>query len=155
RALRLLAADTARVRQPRPEADLRDLEVARPEPAVAHAATLPSLRSMTAIDPTLRIRLARLAVAALADRPAFSEPGLGLALIARDGDRALLGADPADPALELLALPGARPAPAGSTGLFHVAWLHPSRAALADTVRRIASARWPLTGASDHGVSEA
>ena len=42
-----------------------------------------------------------------------------------------------------------------STGLFHVAWLHPTRAALADTVHRIAHARWRLTGASDHGVSEA
>ncbi|HWF31856.1 MAG TPA: VOC family protein [Solirubrobacteraceae bacterium] len=42
-----------------------------------------------------------------------------------------------------------------STGLFHVAWLHPSRAALAETVRRIVGARWPIDGASDHGVSEA
>jgi catechol 2,3-dioxygenase len=42
-----------------------------------------------------------------------------------------------------------------STGLFHIAWLHPSRAALAATIRRVAAARWPITGASDHGVSEA
>ena len=36
-----------------------------------------------------------------------------------------------------------------------MAWLHPTRAALADTVHRVAHARWPLEGASDHGVSEA
>ncbi len=47
------------------------------------------------------------------------------------------------------------PLPVRATGLFHVAWLHASRAALADTVRRIARGRWPLEGASDHGVSEA
>ncbi len=47
------------------------------------------------------------------------------------------------------------PAPPGSTGLFHVAWLHPSRAALADTVRRVVAGRWPFDGTADHGVSEA
>src|SRR6185437_10350329 len=155
RGLRLLAADAAGVGQPRPQADLGDLQVARPEAAVAHGATLPSLQSMTTIDPTLRIRLVRLAVSDLAGSATFYEQVLGLPLIERDEHRALLGTDPADPALELLALAGARPAPAGSTGLFHVAWLHPSRETLADTVRRIAGARWPLTGASDHGVSEA
>jgi catechol 2,3-dioxygenase len=110
---------------------------------------------VTTIDPTLRIRLARLAVADLDDSAAFYERVLGLPLIERDEERALLGTDTGDAALELLALPGARPAPPRSTGLFHVAWLHPSREALADTVRRIAAARWPFTGASDHGVSEA
>jgi catechol 2,3-dioxygenase len=110
---------------------------------------------MPPIDPTLRIRLVRLAVSDLAKSVAFYERVLGLPLIERDEEHALLGADPADPALELVALSGARPAPPRSTGLFHVAWLHPSREALADTVRRIAAARWPLTGASDHGVSEA
>jgi catechol 2,3-dioxygenase len=42
-----------------------------------------------------------------------------------------------------------------STGLYHVAWLHPSRAALAATVRRALEAGWRFEGASDHGVSEA
>jgi catechol 2,3-dioxygenase len=111
---------------------------------------------MPAIDPKMRIRLVRLAVADLASSAEFYERVLGLPLIARDERHALLGTDPADPALELLGLPpGGRPAPPRATGLFHVAWLHPSREALADTVRRIAAARWPFTGASDHGVSEA
>jgi catechol 2,3-dioxygenase len=110
---------------------------------------------MTTIDPALRIRLARLAVSDLDESAAFYEQVLGLPLIERHDEHALLGTDPADPALELLALASARPAPPRSTGLFHVAWLHPSRETLADTVRRIAAARWPFTGASDHGVSEA
>ena len=40
-------------------------------------------------------------------------------------------------------------------GLFHVAWLHPTRAALAASVRRVAGEGWRFDGASDHGVSEA
>jgi catechol 2,3-dioxygenase len=41
------------------------------------------------------------------------------------------------------------------SGLFHLALLVPSRIELARSLRRIADARWPLTGASDHLVSEA
>ena len=51
-------------------------------------------------------------------------------------------------------LGGPPPAP-GTTGLFHAAILYPTRAALADALRRLVAARWPLDGASDHGVSEA
>jgi catechol 2,3-dioxygenase len=51
-------------------------------------------------------------------------------------------------------LGGPPPAP-GTTGLYHVAILYPTRAALADALRRLQRARIPLEGASDHGVSEA
>jgi catechol 2,3-dioxygenase len=50
---------------------------------------------------------------------------------------------------------GGSPPPPGSTGLFHVAVLYPTRAALADALRRLHAANIPLDGASDHGVSEA
>jgi catechol 2,3-dioxygenase len=50
---------------------------------------------------------------------------------------------------------GGRPPPAGSTGLYHVAILYPTRAELADALRRLIDAGIPLDGASDHGVSEA
>jgi catechol 2,3-dioxygenase len=50
---------------------------------------------------------------------------------------------------------GGSPPPHGSTGLFHLAILYPTRAALADALRRVAAAGIPLDGASDHGVSEA
>ena len=49
---------------------------------------------------------------------------------------------------------GPPPAP-GTTGLYHVAILYPSRAELADAVRRVLKAEIPLEGAADHGVSEA
>ena len=49
---------------------------------------------------------------------------------------------------------GQTPAP-GTTGLYHVALLFPSRAELADAVRRVLKAGIPLEGAADHGVSEA
>ena len=51
-------------------------------------------------------------------------------------------------------LGGAPPAP-GTTGLYHLAILYPTRALLADALRRVQSAGIPLDGASDHGVSEA
>ena len=50
---------------------------------------------------------------------------------------------------------GGSPPPAGTTGLYHVAILYPTRAALADALRRVMAAGIPLDGASDHGVSEA
>jgi catechol 2,3-dioxygenase len=50
---------------------------------------------------------------------------------------------------------GGSPPPAGATGLYHFAILYPTRAALADALRRVLAARIPLDGASDHGVSEA
>ena len=43
----------------------------------------------------------------------------------------------------------------GTTGLFHTAILYPTRACLADALRRLRQAGIKLDGASDHGVSEA
>jgi catechol 2,3-dioxygenase len=50
---------------------------------------------------------------------------------------------------------GAEPPPPGTTGLFHLAILYPTRPLLADALRRVTEAKIPLDGASDHGVSEA
>src|SRR5690348_4189899 len=50
---------------------------------------------------------------------------------------------------------GGRPPPAGSTGLYHLAILYPTRAELADALVRLMRAGVSLDGASDHGVSEA
>jgi len=49
----------------------------------------------------------------------------------------------------------APPAPVKSAGLFHTAILYPERKDLAVILKRLIEARYPLTGASDHGVSEA
>lgn len=50
---------------------------------------------------------------------------------------------------------GAPPAPLKSAGLFHTAILYPTRKDLAVIFQRLVTAGYPLTGASDHGVSEA
>jgi catechol 2,3-dioxygenase len=50
---------------------------------------------------------------------------------------------------------GAGPAPVRAPGLFHTAILYPTRKDLAVILKRLIDAKYPLTGASDHGVSEA
>ncbi len=78
---------------------------------------------------------------------------LGFLVHGRAGDEARLGAGAGD----LLALkgdPGARRA-RGATGLFHFAVLVPSRADLGSALAHLVATRTPMTGASDHGVSEA
>jgi catechol 2,3-dioxygenase len=50
---------------------------------------------------------------------------------------------------------GGDPPPPRTTGLFHLAILYPTREELAAALRRVLDAGVPLTGASDHGVSEA
>ncbi len=50
---------------------------------------------------------------------------------------------------------GGSPPPPGHTGLYHSAFLFPDRKALAQVLKRLVAAGYPLTGATDHGVSEA
>ena len=107
------------------------------------------------IDPALRIGSVSLAVSELSLSADFYERVLGLPLISSEETGALLGPDREHPLLALTGLADPTPVPPASTGLFHVAWLHPSRAALAATVRRVVASRWPFDGAADHGVSEA
>lgn len=47
------------------------------------------------------------------------------------------------------------PAPRNSTGLFHTAIIYPTRKSLAEILHRLQTEDYPITGASDHGVSEA
>ena len=49
----------------------------------------------------------------------------------------------------------AGPAPVRAAGLYHTAILYPTRKDLAIVLKRLIDAKYPLTGASDHGVSEA
>jgi len=105
---------------------------------------------MTAIGPV------RLRVADLPRVRAFYERALGLQeLPSVEGDVVALGAPGGEPLVELLASPDAPPRIGGSSGLFHLAILLPTRADLADALRRLSAAREPLHGASDHLVSEA
>jgi len=50
---------------------------------------------------------------------------------------------------------GGQPAPAGTTGLYHIAIRYPTRAALGDAFRRLAAAGWLIDGFNDHGTHEA
>ena len=50
---------------------------------------------------------------------------------------------------------GASPAPEYAPGLYHTAILYPERKDLAAILQRLLDAKYPITGASDHGVSEA
>ncbi len=50
---------------------------------------------------------------------------------------------------------GSKPAPTNAPGLYHTAILYPTRKDLAIALKRLIDAKYPLTGAADHGVSEA
>jgi catechol 2,3-dioxygenase len=50
---------------------------------------------------------------------------------------------------------GGTPPPPGHTGLYHAAILYPNRRELARALKRLIDHKYPLSGASDHGVSEA
>ncbi len=50
---------------------------------------------------------------------------------------------------------GGKPPAPGTTGLYHLALLYPTRASLGDALKRLIDNKIPLDGASDHGVSEA
>ena len=82
---------------------------------------------------------------------------LGLELTQRLGDEAAFlaaGGYHHHVALNTWESLGGSPPPPGSTGLYHFAMVYPTRAALADALRRLIAAGVPLEGASDHGVSE-
>src|SRR5437868_3340501 len=78
---------------------------------------------------------------------------VGLDVLEQGGGSATLGADSTE-LLGLVEEPGARPSD-GYTGLYHFALLVPERAALARWLAHAAHDRVPLTGLSDHYVSEA
>jgi catechol 2,3-dioxygenase len=85
---------------------------------------------------------------------AFYRDAIGLALFDQSAERAVLGAG----GVALLHLehePDAKPDDTREAGLYHTAFLMPTRADLARWILHVARHRVPLTGASDHAVSEA
>jgi catechol 2,3-dioxygenase len=110
------------------------------------------------IDPGVRIGHVHLKVADLERSLAFYCGVLGFELIQRYGTQAAFvsaGGYHHHIGLNTWESKGGSPPPPGTTGLYHVAILYPTRAALADALHRLAQAGIPLQGASDHGVSEA
>ena len=110
------------------------------------------------IHPETRIGHVHLKVADLERALGFYCGVLGLGLTQRYGERAaFVAAGGYHHHIGLNtweSLGGSPPAP-GTTGLYHLALLYPTRAALADALCRVEAAGIALDGASDHGVSEA
>ena len=89
---------------------------------------------------------------------AFYRDVLGFELMQRMGDEAAFlsaGGYHHHIGLNTWESAGGPPPPRGTTGLFHVAIRYPDRRTLAQAVRSVLDAAIQLTGASDHGVSEA
>jgi catechol 2,3-dioxygenase len=111
-----------------------------------------------AIDPGVDIGHVHLKVSEIDRALAFYRDVLGFEMQQRMGDQAAFlsaGGYHHHIGLNTWESKGGSPPPPGTTGLYHVAIRYPTRAALADAVRRVLDARIPLSGASDHGVSEA
>ena len=97
----------------------------------------------------------RLEVADLDRAQRFYEGAIGVRPLERAAEAVRLGVAAGAAIVVGAGRPDAPGRPAGTTGLFHLAILVPSRVELARALRRVADAGWPLTGASDHLVSEA
>ena len=114
--------------------------------------------SKTSIHPGVRIGHVHLKVADLERAIAFYRDVLGFELTQRYGRQAAFlsaGGYHHHIGLNPWESEGGAPAPRGATGLYHVAIVYPTRAELADALRRLMKAGIGLDGASDHGVSEA
>lgn len=108
------------------------------------AATLPA---------TLRLGPVHLTVTDLDRSVEFYETSIGLRTHRRDGAEAVLGVGGED-LLVLVEQPDARRA-GRHAGLYHFALLHPSRLELARAAKRLIATGTPISGASDHNISEA
>lgn len=108
---------------------------------------------MPSIAPETRVGAVDLTVADLSRSLDYYKSVVGLEVHERENGTARLGAGGED-LLVLHELPGAQPAP-HNTGLFHFALLVPSRPDLARWLRHAAQKRIPISGMSDHLVSEA
>ena len=110
------------------------------------------------IDPRVEIGHVHLKVADLERALGFWQGVLGFDLVLQLGDQAAFlsaGGYHHHIALNTWESKGGAPPPPGTTGLYHVAIRYPDRQTLAEAVRHVLRAQVPLTGASDHGVSEA
>jgi catechol 2,3-dioxygenase len=111
-----------------------------------------------AIDSRVRIGHVHLKVADLDRALAFYHGVLGLEIMQRLGRQAAFlsaGGYHHHLGLNTWESAGGQPPAPGTTGLYHVAILYPTRALLADALRRLLAAGIELDGAADHGVSEA
>jgi catechol 2,3-dioxygenase len=109
------------------------------------------------VDPQVRIGHVHLKVSNLERALRFYQGVLGFELTQRIGDEAAFlsaGGYHHHIALNTWESAGGSPPHPGATGLYHLAIVYPSRAALAGALRRLMSAGIQLEGSADHGVSE-
>ena len=110
------------------------------------------------IDPRVDIGHVHLKVSDIDRALAFYRDVLGFDVTQRYGDEAAFlsaGGYHHHLGLNTWESRGASPPPPGTTGLYHVAIRYPDRATLGDALRRLRDAGIPISGATDHGVSEA
>jgi catechol 2,3-dioxygenase len=110
------------------------------------------------IDPRVDIGHVHLKVSDIDRALGFYRDVLGFEEFARMGDQAAFisaGGYHHHIGLNTWESKGGSPPPTGTTGLYHVAIRYPDRPALATALKRVVDAGVPLSGASDHGVSEA
>jgi catechol 2,3-dioxygenase len=110
------------------------------------------------IDPRVDIGHVHLKVSDIDRALAFYRDILGFDVTQRMGDQAAFisaGGYHHHLGLNTWESRGGSPPPPGTTGLYHVAIRYPDRRALGDALRRLVEAKWPIEGATDHGVSEA
>jgi catechol 2,3-dioxygenase len=113
---------------------------------------------MAQIDPNVDIGHVHLKVSDIDRALGFYRDVLGFDVTQRVGDQAAFlsaGGYHHHLGLNTWESRGGSAPPAGTTGLYHVAIRYPDRATLADALRRVVEAGIPISGASDHGVSEA
>ena len=116
------------------------------------------MSTQPAIHPQTRMGHVHLRVANLDRALTFYHGVLGFDITQRMGDSAAFlsaGGYHHHIGLNTWESLGGQPPPPGTTGLYHLAVLYPTRAALADALRRLLAANISLDGAADHGVSEA
>ncbi|HEX7309618.1 MAG TPA: VOC family protein [Gaiellaceae bacterium] len=110
------------------------------------------------IDPRVDIGHVHLKVSDIDRAIAFYEGVLGFEVMLRARDEAAFlsaGGYHHHIGLNTWESKGAGPPPRNTTGLYHTAIRYPDRKALAEALRRVVQAGIPVSGASDHGVSEA
>ncbi len=115
----------------------------------------PSTTRHARLSPATTLGAVSLTVSDLGRSRDFYEQVLGLCASELDSSTVALSAPGGAPLITLHGDPRAPARDPRAPGLFHLAVLLPTRRDLADSLLRLAAARWPLHGASEHLVSEA